>query len=77
VTLAVRPEHVRLGDGGLPATVVSSMYFGTDLGVDLRLDGGQTLTARLPTPPDGEVTLAPGSPASVSFAPGSLRPVAE
>jgi spermidine/putrescine transport system ATP-binding protein len=77
VTLAVRPEHVRLGDGGLPATVVSSMYFGTDLGIDLRLDGGQVLTARLPTPPGGEAAPSPGSPARVSFAPGSLRPVAE
>ncbi len=77
VTLAVRPEHVRLDDGGLPAVVVSSIYFGTDVGVDLRLDGGQTLTARLPTPPDGELSLRSGTVATVSFAPGSLRPVSE
>ena len=77
VTLAVRPEHVQLGNGGLPATVVSSMYFGTDIGVDLRLDGGQMLTARLPTRPDGEVSLAPGGAASVGFVSGALRPVSE
>ncbi len=77
VTLAVRPEHVRLGVDGLPAEIVSSMYFGTDVGVDLRLAGGQMLTARLPTPPDGELSLQPGTAAIVGFAPGSLRPVAE
>jgi spermidine/putrescine transport system ATP-binding protein len=77
VTLAVRPEHVHLEDGGLQATVVSSMYFGTDVGVDLRLDGGQTLTARLPMPPDGTTALEPGAAARVGFAPGALKPVAE
>ncbi len=77
VTLAVRPEQVRLDGGGLPATVTGSMYFGTDVSVDLALTNGQAVIARLPTPPEGEVSLAAGDAVDVGFAPGALRPVAE
>ncbi len=76
VTLAVRPEQVRL-DGDVPATVIASMYFGTDMSIDLELAGGQIVTARVPMPPDGQVGLERGAKANVGFAPGALRPVAE
>ena len=78
VTLAVRPEHVAARRAaGCRRRWWRARISAPTWAVDLRLDGGQTLTARLATPPDGEVSLAPGSEARVSFAPGALRPVAE
>jgi spermidine/putrescine transport system ATP-binding protein len=77
VTLAVRPEQVRFGEGGLEGEVTATTYFGTDTSVDVALPGGQILTARLPTPPDGASALAPGTRVGVSFRPGAARPVAE
>jgi spermidine/putrescine transport system ATP-binding protein len=47
VTLAVRPEHVRLGQGTLTATVQQTVYFGTDSHVHLKL-GEVPLVARVP-----------------------------
>jgi ABC-type Fe3+/spermidine/putrescine transport system ATPase subunit len=43
VTLGVRPERVRLGEGALGGVVESCAYRGTVLDVRLRLPGGTTL----------------------------------
>jgi spermidine/putrescine transport system ATP-binding protein len=77
VTLAVRPEHVRLtaaGDAGsLVATVGSSVYFGTDSHVSLHLPDGTEMVARLQSDADGSGSPAPGSAVGLSFAPGSVQ----
>ncbi|HSG36738.1 MAG TPA: ABC transporter ATP-binding protein [Paracoccaceae bacterium] len=68
VTLAIRPEQVRVGDkGGLSATVAETVYFGTDTHLHLTLSDGSELVARLQSPPNGEIGLAPGATVSVSF----------
>ena len=56
VTLAIRPEHLRLDpDGPFPARVDHAVYFGTDSRLHLRLGDGSMMIARLPAgiaPPD-------------------------
>ncbi len=51
ITLAVRPEQVRLraagAEGSLPATVADTVYFGTDTHCHLALDDGTEIVARL------------------------------
>ena len=74
VTLAIRPEQVRVGDkGGLAATVAETVYFGTDTHLHLTLGDGSELVARLQSPPSGEIGLAPGAKVSVSFTEGAVQ----
>jgi spermidine/putrescine transport system ATP-binding protein len=77
VTLAVRPEHVRLvspkADLALPATVTNAVYFGTDMHVHLRLADGSALVARQQTQADPSAEPAPGQTVGVSFAPGAVQ----
>lgn len=51
VTVAVRPEYVRIETAGAPgsidATVVDKMYFGTDTHYHLDIGGGDILVSRL------------------------------
>ncbi len=64
VTLAIRPEQVRLcasGDAGaMPATVKGLVYFGTDTHCHLALAGGAPVTARLQSQASGDVAIAVG-----------------
>ncbi|PWC53395.1 sn-glycerol-3-phosphate import ATP-binding protein UgpC [Azospirillum sp. TSO22-1] len=48
VKLGVRPEHLSVGEGGLPVTVELVEALGADTVVHGRLAGGQVLLARLP-----------------------------
>jgi ABC-type Fe3+/spermidine/putrescine transport system ATPase subunit len=48
-TLAVRPEHVAVGGGGVPATVVAARYLGTHVRLELVCDDGTSLEADVPT----------------------------
>ena len=74
VTLAIRPEQVRVGDkGGLAATVAETVYFGTDTHLHLTLSDGSELVARLQSPPSGEIGLASGAKVSVSFTEGAVQ----
>jgi spermidine/putrescine transport system ATP-binding protein len=77
VTLAVRPEQVRIeapGDAGsLPATVTETVYFGTDTHCHLRLGDGTEIVARLQSPPSGDVGLAPGAAVGVRFAQDAVQ----
>ncbi len=76
VTLAVRPEQVRVGAagaGGLQAVVTETVYFGTDTHCHLRLADGTALVARLQSPPSGDVGLTPGAEVGVQFAPGAVQ----
>jgi len=75
-TIAVRPEHVRIGaegDGALPATVGPSVYFGTDSHVHLTLDDGTAIVARQQSDATGSGTPAEGSRVGVSFADGAVQ----
>ena len=76
VTLAVRPEHVRIVPtntaGSLPATVKSQVYFGTDTHCHLAV-GDTEVIARLQSNPGGDPGLAVGTRVGLSFAPDALQ----
>ncbi len=76
VTLAIRPEHVRIvpdnTSGALPATILHSVYFGTDTHCHLSL-GGTEVVARLQSPVSGEARLAAGTMVGLQFAPGAAQ----
>ena len=77
VTLAVRPEQVRIeaaGDAGsLAATVTETVYSGTDTHCHMRLADGTEIVARLQSPPSGDVGLAPGAEVGLRFAEGAVQ----
>jgi spermidine/putrescine transport system ATP-binding protein len=77
VTVAVRPEQVRLcaegEDGAIAATVTDTVYFGTDTHCHLRLRDGTGLVARLQSPPSGDVGLGRGATVGVRFVPGAVQ----
>jgi spermidine/putrescine transport system ATP-binding protein len=64
VTLAIRPEQVRLcasaDAGAMPATVTGLVYFGTDTYCHLALAGGARVTARLQSQASGDVAIGVG-----------------
>ncbi len=77
MTLAVRPEQVRIEAEGAPgamhATVTETTYFGTDTYCHVRLADGTVIVARLQSPPSGDVGLAPGARVGVRFAEGAVQ----
>jgi spermidine/putrescine transport system ATP-binding protein len=76
VTVAVRPEQVRIGpegDDGIAARVASCVYFGTDTHVHVHLADGAEIVARVQSPPSGDAGLAPGTAVSLRFAPGAVQ----
>ena len=77
VTLAVRPEQVRVmapGIGGaIAATITNWVYFGTDTHCHLALSDGSAVVARLQSPALGEAGLEIGAAASITFAPGAAQ----
>jgi spermidine/putrescine transport system ATP-binding protein len=77
VTLAVRPEQVRLGPaaetGGVTATVADTVYFGTDTHCHLTLSDGTEIVARLQSPPSGDVNLRRGETVSLRFEPDAIQ----
>jgi len=76
VTLTVRPEQVRIegaGATGMPATLTSLVYFGTDTHCHLALSDGTTVVARVQNPTGGDVGLAVGQAVSLRFAPGAAQ----
>ena len=77
VTVAVRPEQVRLtaaGEAGsLPATIDTSVYFGTDTHCHLKLSDGTEVVARLQSPATGDAALERGQRVGLRFAPGAAQ----
>lgn len=77
VTLAVRPEQVRLtraGEpGALPATITDWVYFGTDTHCHLALSDGTEVVARLQSPATGDAGLEKGKAVALRFAPGAAQ----
>ncbi len=75
VTLTVRPEQVRIepaGDG-IPATLTSLVYFGTDTHCHLALSDGAEVVARVQNPTGGDVGLEVGQAVSLRFSPGAAQ----
>jgi sn-glycerol 3-phosphate transport system ATP-binding protein len=68
VTLGIRPEHIRVGDGGIAASVTSAEYHGADTVLAARV-GDESLLVRAP----GEVALAPGSQVRLGWEPGAVH----
>lgn len=77
VTIAIRPEHMRLVPQGMPgalsATVSHSVYFGTDSHVHLKLIDGTEIVVRQQTDPDGGGGVKPGAVLGVSFPPAAVQ----
>ena len=77
VTIAVRPEQVRLtraGEpGALPATIASWVYFGTDTHCHLTLSDGTEVVARLQSQASGDTELEKGKAVALRFAPGAVQ----
>ncbi len=77
VTIAVRPEQVRIGAAGEPGTIAATLtdavYFGTDTHCHLALADGAEVVARLQSPPSGEIGLAPGARVGLRFAEGAVQ----
>ncbi len=77
VTLAVRPEQVRVvapdAPGSLSATVADTVYFGTDTHCHLHLVDGTEVVARLQSPPSGDVGLTAGARVGLHFADGAVQ----
>ena len=51
ITVLLRPEALRLAEGGIPATVVSVIYRGANYEVQLQTAGGERLALDSPLPP--------------------------
>jgi sulfate transport system ATP-binding protein len=64
--LFVRPEDLRLGAGGWPATVVASQRSGPRLRVRARLEEGEGQEVELELPVDAERAHPPGSQVALS-----------
>jgi spermidine/putrescine transport system ATP-binding protein len=81
VTVAVRPEQVRLvpaGEAGaIPARLRDLVYFGTDTHCHLTLHDGTEVVARVQSPASGDTGLAPGAAVGLRFAPGAVQVLAE
>lgn len=80
VTVALRPEQMRLGaveSGAIKARVASLVYFGTDTHCHLHLADGTEVVARLQSPADGESGLVQGQEVGITFVPGAAQRVEE
>jgi spermidine/putrescine transport system ATP-binding protein len=76
-TLSIRPEQIVVTqenrDGAMPATVESTVYFGTDTHCHLRLEGGDILVSRVQNNTDGGGRMKAGDRVGVTFATGAAR----
>ena len=77
VTLAIRPEQVRVQAAGtsgtIPATITNWVYFGTDTHCHLSLQDGEQVVARLQSPAIGDTEMKIGAQVSLTFAPGAAQ----
>ena len=77
ITVAVRPEQVRLVAAGepdaLPATITNLVYFGTDTHCHVDLADGTEVVARLQSLATGDAGLERGAKVGLRFAPGAAQ----
>jgi sn-glycerol 3-phosphate transport system ATP-binding protein len=68
LTAGIRPEHMRIGADGVPATVTSAEYHGADTIVTAQVNGS-ALLIRAP----GQVDLAAGSQVRLGWEPAAVH----
>ncbi|MFN4171041.1 MAG: ABC transporter ATP-binding protein [Pseudorhodobacter sp.] len=77
VTVAVRPEQVRIvppeDPGSIPATLRDWVYFGTDTHCHLALSDGVEVVARVQSPVSGEADLVRGAAMGLRIADGAAQ----
>ncbi|MGO4907040.1 ABC transporter ATP-binding protein [Pseudorhodobacter sp. W20_MBD10_FR17] len=77
VGLAIRPEQVRIVEantaGAIPATVASTVYFGTDTHVHVTLSDGTEVVARQQSPAMGAAEMPKGTPVGVVLTQDALQ----
>lgn len=77
INLAIRPEQLRVvaanEPGAMPATIASTVYFGTDTHLHLHLSDGTEVVARQQSPASGGIDLQKGTAVGVVFAPEALQ----
>ncbi len=73
VTLAIRPEKVRLSAEGHGAEVAQATYLGTDTSYQLKLAEELVLDVRVQNHMDGSSAFAPGQSLAISVPPGAAR----
>ena len=77
VTVAVRPEQIRLTPGteaaDLTGTVESWVYFGTDTHCHITLQDGTEIIARLQSEATGDLALKHGQTVGLRFSAGAAR----
>ena len=67
----LRYEKLVLGDKGLPATMQEAAYLGPTVRVTVKLEGGRSLIAELPST-EANVSLTPGAQVRISWTPYDL-----
>lgn len=84
VTIAIRPEHVKLTDAPdaalLSGTVSNAVYFGTDTHYHLQLNGfepGTDFIVRVQNQSDGGASLTAGARVGVTFGPQDVQILAD
>ncbi len=81
ITLAIRPEQIRLveagEDGAIPARLTDLVYFGTDTHCHLALSDGEEVVARVQSPANGEAGLARGAEVGLRLSPGAAQVLGE
>ncbi|WP_022703035.1 ABC transporter ATP-binding protein [Pseudorhodobacter ferrugineus] len=80
VTLAIRPEQVRIAGvdgGGMPATVASTVYFGTDTHLHLTLSDGTAVVARQQSPAAGGIDAPKGAQVGITLPTDALQVLGE
>jgi putative spermidine/putrescine transport system ATP-binding protein len=81
VTLLLRPESLRLGEGveALPCraqgTVIDTVFLGLSAKLRLRLDGGSEVLARIPLRPSAPPLPGDGESVTVGFSPEDVHVV--
>jgi spermidine/putrescine transport system ATP-binding protein len=73
VTLAVRPEKIRLLPGGNAGQVTQAVYVGTDTSYDVTLGDKTRLTVRVQNALDGRPQFSIGDRVAVDVPPGAAR----
>ncbi|MEZ5778168.1 MAG: ABC transporter ATP-binding protein [Paracoccaceae bacterium] len=77
VSLAIRPEQVRIEPAGtagaLAATVTETVYFGTDIHCHVEIAGGAEVVARLQTPASGAAAHQRGDKVGLRLPPEALQ----
>jgi sn-glycerol 3-phosphate transport system ATP-binding protein len=68
LTAGIRPEHIRLSENGVPATVLTAEYHGADTIVTTQVNGS-SLVVRTP----GQVELEAGSQVRLGWEPAAVH----